>query len=206
MRSTGTTSTCAVELAADESESVTLPSRVHAIVLVSKVHKPTLRALAYARATRPSTLEALTVDVDGGRRRGARGGVGAARRSRCPLKVLDSPFREVTRPIIDYVRNVRRSQPARPRDRLHPGVRRRATGGSSCCTTRARCGSRRRLLFVPGVMVARVPWQLASSALVADRPDPVAVGAVRKGEPGADVQEAVVASEYSPDADASTRT
>jgi len=29
---------------------------------------------------------------------------------------------------------------------------------------------------------------------------------VRKGEPGADVQEAVVASEYSPDADTSTRT
>ena len=29
--------------------------RNHAIVLVSKMHKPTLRALAYARATRPST-------------------------------------------------------------------------------------------------------------------------------------------------------
>ena len=30
-------------------------SKVHAIVLVSKVHKPTLRALAFARATRPTT-------------------------------------------------------------------------------------------------------------------------------------------------------
>ena len=40
------------------------PSRVHAIVLVSKMHKPTLRALAYARATRPDTLEAVTVNVD----------------------------------------------------------------------------------------------------------------------------------------------
>ena len=29
------------------------PARNHAIVLVSKVHLPTLRALAYARATRP---------------------------------------------------------------------------------------------------------------------------------------------------------
>ena len=29
-----------------------LPSRNHAVVLVSKVHKPTLRALAYAQATR----------------------------------------------------------------------------------------------------------------------------------------------------------
>ena len=34
------------------------------MVLVSKLHKPTLRALAFAKAARPSTLEALTVSVD----------------------------------------------------------------------------------------------------------------------------------------------
>ena len=34
-----------------------LPTRVHAIVLVSKLHKPTLRALAFAKATRPNVLE-----------------------------------------------------------------------------------------------------------------------------------------------------
>ena len=33
-------------------------------------------------------------------------------------------------------------QPARRRGGLHPGVRRRAAGGSSCSTTRPRCGSR----------------------------------------------------------------
>ena len=61
-----------------------LPSRVHAIVLVSKLHKPTLRALAYARATRPSTLEAVTVDVDAGRDRSAlQRRVGRAAGSRC---------------------------------------------------------------------------------------------------------------------------
>jgi hypothetical protein len=41
-----------VVIAADETDLV-LPSRVHAIVLVSKLHLPTMRALAYARATRP---------------------------------------------------------------------------------------------------------------------------------------------------------
>ena len=41
-----------------------LPTRVHAIVLVSKVHKPTMRALAYAKATRPNVLEAVLVDAD----------------------------------------------------------------------------------------------------------------------------------------------
>jgi len=35
-------------------------------VLVSKLHLPTLRALAYAKAARPARLEALTVDVDDG--------------------------------------------------------------------------------------------------------------------------------------------
>ncbi|MDX6211231.1 MAG: hypothetical protein QOF82_318, partial [Frankiales bacterium] len=43
-----------VELIPSEDEDM-LPSRNHAIVLVSKIHKPTLRALAYARATRPSS-------------------------------------------------------------------------------------------------------------------------------------------------------
>ncbi len=45
--------------AAAENDEVVLPSRNHAVVLVSKLHLPTLRALAYARATRP--------DVTGGR-------------------------------------------------------------------------------------------------------------------------------------------
>ena len=40
---------------------VTLPTRIHAIVLVSKLHTPTLRALAFARATRPHSLVAVTV-------------------------------------------------------------------------------------------------------------------------------------------------
>ena len=48
----------------DDEDTQVLPSNVHGIVLVSKVHKPTLRAIAYARASRPAFLEALTVDVD----------------------------------------------------------------------------------------------------------------------------------------------
>ncbi|MGH3672009.1 MAG: APC family permease, partial [Pseudonocardiaceae bacterium] len=48
------------ELVPREADTV-LPSRNHAIVLVSTLHLPTLRALAYARATRPDVLEAVTV-------------------------------------------------------------------------------------------------------------------------------------------------
>ena len=55
---------CPAETALVEGEERTLPSRVRAVVLVSKLHKPTLRALAFAKASRPSALEALTVAVD----------------------------------------------------------------------------------------------------------------------------------------------
>jgi len=64
----------AEELTANDSIRPALPARNHAIVLVSRVHLPTLRALAYARATGPHTLEAFV----GGRR--FRGGACAARR------------------------------------------------------------------------------------------------------------------------------
>src|SRR6185503_16473920 len=50
--------------AAAEDGGMVLPSRNHAVVLVSKLHLPTMRALAYARATRPDALEAITVNVD----------------------------------------------------------------------------------------------------------------------------------------------
>ena len=53
----------ATELAPAE-ESPMLPARNHAVVLVSKVHLPTLRALAYAQGTRPDSLTAVTVNVD----------------------------------------------------------------------------------------------------------------------------------------------
>ncbi|MCW2507149.1 MAG: putative amino acid permease, partial [Modestobacter sp.] len=56
-------SNVAIQLVPD-TDARTLPSKVHAIVLASKVHKPTLRALAFARATRPDALTALTVNVD----------------------------------------------------------------------------------------------------------------------------------------------
>ena len=66
------------------------------MVLVSKLHKPTLRALAYARGTRPDTLTALTVNVDDAETR-ALLAAWERRSVKLPLTVVESPFREVTR-------------------------------------------------------------------------------------------------------------
>ncbi len=104
--------TVARETALVEGEDRTLPSRVRAVVLVSRLHKPTLRALAFAKAARPSMLEALTVSIDPDEtarlvKVWEEADIGV------PLKVIASPYREVTNPIIEYVKNLR---PERPRD------------------------------------------------------------------------------------------
>ncbi len=87
------------------------PSRVHSVVLISKIHRPTLRALAYARLMRSDTLEALSVNVDPDETRALRE-EWERRGIDVPLKVLDSPYREVTRPVIEYVKGLRHEAPA----------------------------------------------------------------------------------------------
>ncbi|MGW4426403.1 APC family permease [Streptosporangium sp. NPDC004631] len=155
-----------------------LPARNHAIVLVSKIHKPTLRALAYARATRPSTLEAVTVGVEGEEARllqeeWERRGIPV------PLKMLDSPYREITRPILDYVKSLRRRS---PRDVVTVYIPEYVVGRwwEHLLHNQSALRLKGRLLFQPGVMVTSVPWQLHSSDRLKGRPEPFAPGAVRR--------------------------
>jgi hypothetical protein len=157
-----------------------LPSRVHAIVLVSKVHKPTLRALAYARATRPSFLEALTVDVDPDETKALQD-EWDRRDIPVPLKALDSPYREVTRPIVDYVRSIRSGN---PRDLVVVYIPEYVLGHwwEQLLHNQSALRLKGRLLFTPGVMVSSVPWQLASSEGLEDRMDGPVAGDVRRGE------------------------
>jgi amino acid transporter len=157
----------AEETALVEGEDRTLPSRVRAIVLVSKVHKPTLRALAFAKAARPSTLEALTVDVDPDET--ARlVKIWEASDLGIPLKVVASPFREVTTPIIDYVRNLRSES---PRDVVTVYIPEYVVGHwwEQILHNQSALRLKGRLLFTPGVMVTSVPYHLASSTKAEER-------------------------------------
>ncbi|WP_434063744.1 APC family permease [Phycicoccus sonneratiae] len=157
-----------------------LPSRVHAIVLVAKIHKPTLRALAYARATRPSILEALTVNVEP-EETSALQAEWDRRDIPVPLKALDSPYREITRPVVDYVKSIRTDS---PRDLVVVYIPQYVVGHwwEQLLHNQSALRLRTRLLFTPGVMVSSVPWQLASSEGVEDRMDGPVVGDVRRGE------------------------
>ncbi|WP_225235351.1 APC family permease [Klenkia terrae] len=142
-------------------DSRTLPSKVHAVVLVNKVHKPTLRALAFARATRPDQLTALTVNVDEADTRALQ-----ADWERydipVPLTVLDSPYREITRPVLDFVKDIRRDS---PRELVVVFIPQYVVGHwfENVLHNQSALRLRARLQFQPGVMITTVPWQLEGS-------------------------------------------
>ncbi|MGA5316328.1 amino acid permease [Streptomyces pseudogriseolus] len=159
------------------------PSRVHSVVLVSKVHRPALRALAYAKLLRSDTLEALSVNVDAEETRALRE-EWERRGIDVPLKVLDSPYREVTRPVIEYVKSLRTQS---PRDVVSVIIPEYVVGHwyEHFLHNQSALRLKGRLLFTPGVMVTSVPYQLESSEAAKlrarKRQDWAAPGSVRRG-------------------------
>ncbi len=158
----------AEELVAGDDDPI-LPTRVHAIVLVSKLHKPTMRALAYAKATRPNTLEAVYVDYDGS--------AGSRlveewdqQRIDIPLKMLYSPYREIIRPIVDYAVEIRK---ANPRGVVAVYIPEYVVGHwwQQLLHNQTALRLKGRLLFTPGVMVTSVPYQLRGSEIARSRDD-----------------------------------
>ncbi|HEY6424929.1 MAG TPA: APC family permease [Pseudonocardiaceae bacterium] len=166
------------ELVPRELDTV-LPSRNHAIVLVSTLHLPTLRALAYARATRPDVLEAVTVNVDDASTR-ALVAEWEARDLPVALKVVESPYREITKPVVDYVKRARSDN---PRNVVTVFIPEYVVGHwwEQILHNQSALRIKGRLLFEPGVMVTSVPWQLRSSARVAQRDQSSPPGVVRWG-------------------------
>jgi amino acid transporter len=170
-------SSVALELTPDEEAGLTLPSSNIAIVLVSKLHRPTLRALAYARATRPARLEAVTVHVDDAeterlREEWERSAIPV------PLTLVSSPYREVTRPVIEYVRRLRRES---PRDIVTVYIPEYVLGHwwEQALHNQSALRLKARLLLERGVVVASVPYQLQSAGRVAEAGDPLMGGRLR---------------------------
>ncbi|MGW6271992.1 APC family permease [Streptomyces sp. NPDC055060] len=175
----------AEEIAAPDtpSEDSVRPSRVHSIVLVSKIHRPTLRALAYAKLMRSDTLEALSINVDPAETKALRA-EWERRGIHVPLKILDSPYREITRPIIEYVKGLRKES---PRDVVSVIIPEYVVGHwyEHLLHNQSALRLKGRLLFTPGVMVTSVPYQLDSSEAAKKRArkrsEWNAPGAVRRG-------------------------
>ncbi len=170
------------ELAGDEQDKV-LPTRVHAIVLVAKLHKPTLRALAFAKATRPNLLEAIYIGVDAPETNRLVD-EWDRRRIDVPLKVLHSPYRELVRPVVDYAGEIRRSN---PRGVVAVYIPEYVVGHwwEQLLHNQTALRLKGRLLFAPGVMVISVPYQLRSSIAALEREERestrVRAGDLRRG-------------------------
>jgi len=150
----------AVELT-PEPGGMLLPARVHAVVLVSRLHRPTIRALAYARATRPDTLTALTVAIT----------PEEIRRLQqdwdehdipVPLTIVDSPYRDITGSVLGYVG---RMHAEFPRDLVMVYIPEYVVGRwwEHLLHNQSALRLKARLLYKRGVMVTSVPWQLESS-------------------------------------------
>jgi amino acid transporter len=142
---------------APAAAGVALPSRVHAVVLVSNLQAPTLRALAFAQAMSAATVRALKVTDEGAgepladewRERGVP----------VPLVVIESPYRETVRPIRQYVRQLRREFPGDVISVIIPEyVVRHWWQNLLHNQTALRLKTRLRL--EPAVTVTSVPWVL----------------------------------------------
>jgi hypothetical protein len=145
------------EVAPDQTPP-TLPASVHALVLVSRLHKPALRALAFARANRPDVLEAVTMATDEQETRELaeawqQHGISV------PLKVLEAPYRDLLRPLTDYIQRLRRDK---PRAVIAVYIPEYVTKRwwQNLLHNQSALRIKARLLFTPGVVVVNVPYLL----------------------------------------------
>jgi hypothetical protein len=153
----------------------------HAIVLVGRMQKPVLKALDYAIAARHDSIEAVHVSIDDAATAHLEE-EWAAMKIKVPLVVLESPYRDISMPLINYIK------------------RHRAEHGSEVVTVytpqyivghwwegflhnhKAR-RIRHKLALVHGVVIALVPWLLDSSTLIYGRRSRPLPGQDRRGEP-----------------------
>jgi len=155
------------ELELNSPSDRALPSRVHAVIMISDLNKPTMRAIQFAKATVPTFLEAVIVDVDSD----------ATERLLerwdeedidIPLRIIASPYREITNPLIDHIRRIRSEN---PRDMVEVFIPEYVVGHwwEHLLHNQTALVARARLHFMPGVLISSVPYQLRSSAILEKR-------------------------------------
>jgi amino acid transporter len=140
---------------APEAAGVALPEEVHAVVPVSNLLAPTLRALAFAQATAPATLRAVKVSAEDTAdtlpEEWAQRGVPV------PLVVIESPYRETVRPLLMYVRQLRRDYPGDVISIIIPEYVVRHWW-QNLLHNQTALRLKARLLFEPSITVTSVPW------------------------------------------------
>jgi len=155
------------EVALDPDEVRTLPSRVKAVVFILDLNKPALRALNFAKATRPNLIEAVTVAADPDKVAALRA-AWEEQQLDVPLKIVASPYREVVGPFLSYVRDLRSGN---PRDIVSVYIPEYIVGHwwERLLHNKTTMLLKTRLAYMSGVMVTSVPYQLASGRRAIER-------------------------------------
>ncbi|MFZ6991241.1 APC family permease [Curtobacterium sp. RRHDQ66] len=153
----------------------------HAIVLVNKLQKPVLKALDYAIAAKHAGLEAVHVAIDDTeaallREQWAEHGI------EVPLTIVPSPYRDISMPLIKYIKAHRMEHGSEVVTVYTPVFVVGHWWEGLLHNHRGR-RIRKKLLLVHGVTVALVPWLLDSSELLYGRRSRPFPGQERRGEP-----------------------
>jgi amino acid transporter len=135
-----------------------VPTRTVAIVLVSAVHNATLRALEYARSLSPTELRAVTFNVDPDETMRILN-EWATTVDDVPLEAVDSPYREVTRPLVKYARQLHASMPDSVVSVIVPEFVVRHWWHQFLHNQTA-LSIKYALVFEPGIVVTSVPFHL----------------------------------------------
>jgi amino acid transporter len=144
---------------APSASGVAMPGRIHAVVLISNLLAPALRALAFAEATSPGSVRAVKVATEGGDEALAR--EWEQRGMPIPLVIIESPFRETVRPIRRYVRQLRRENPGDVISIVIPEYV-VAHWWQNLLHNQTALRLKSRLRFEPSVTVTSVPWVLST--------------------------------------------
>ncbi|WP_180372239.1 APC family permease [Boudabousia liubingyangii] len=144
--------------APDLAASRILPSRVHAVVLVSSLNRPAMRAISYARASNPTSAEILSVSLEESEMSTLKSQWELSGLP-VPLTFVDSPYRDITRPVLRYIRNWRRRNPS---DLVVVYIPEYLVEHwwQNILHNHTALRLKTSLLFTPGVVVCAVPWRL----------------------------------------------
>ena len=153
----------------------------HAIVLVGRMQKPVLKALDYAIAAQHASIEAVHVSIDD-----AETSVleqqWIDQNIQIPLRVIASPYREISAPLIGYIKGRRLEHGSEVITVYTPQFIVGHWWEHMLHNHKAR-RIRHKLMLVHGVVLALVPWLLDSSEIIYGRRSRPIPGQDRRGEP-----------------------
>ncbi|MEY4986076.1 MAG: hypothetical protein RLZZ359_962 [Actinomycetota bacterium] len=135
----------------------------YAIVLMDKLNKPQLKALDYALSSRHTKLEAVHVAIDPAAAKAfAKQWKKYEKELGLPLRIIESPYREFTEPLIAFLHDHRAANGS---ERISVYLPKLVVGHwwEHIFHNHRASRLRKELMYLRGVMVTLVPWRLESA-------------------------------------------